>query len=81
MRRRREGVVVTQAGSEHVPFCVTLARAVGVADLDDNDNNHSLGLDVVGTALSAAFPAGQVVDPRGDVNPYTEVAVTRQALG
>jgi len=55
--------------SEVVPFAL--------ADLDDNDNNHSLCLDVVGTPLSVSFPAGHLVDPRGDLNPSTEVAVAR----
>jgi hypothetical protein len=48
-----------------------------LADLDDNDNNHSLCLNVAGTALSVACPAGHVVDPNGDVNGDTRVDVTR----
>ena len=48
-----------------------------LADLDDNDNNHSLCIGVTGTALSVSFPAGHVVDPNGDLNPNTEVAVMR----
>jgi hypothetical protein len=48
-----------------------------LADPDDNDNNHSLCLDVTDTALSVSFPAGHVVDPDVDLNPDTQVAVTR----
>jgi len=55
--------------SEVVPFAL--------ADLGDNDNDHNLCLDVAGAALSVSFPAGHLVDPRGDLNPNTDVAVTR----
>ena len=55
--------------TEVVPFAL--------ADLDDNDNNHSLCLDVVGAPLSVSFPAGHLVDPRGDLNPNTETEVRR----
>ena len=48
-----------------------------LADLDDNDNNHNLCLNVADRAASVSFPAGHVVDPNGDLNPATEVAVTR----
>jgi len=48
-----------------------------LADLDDNDNNHALCLDVAGTVLSISFPGGRVVDPNGDLNPATQVAVFR----
>jgi hypothetical protein len=49
----------------------------GLADLDDNDHNHSLCLNVADRAGSVSFPAGHVVGPNGDVNPATEVGVTR----
>jgi hypothetical protein len=48
-----------------------------LADLNDNDNNHSLCLDVKGTAIAVEFPAGHLVDPNKDVNPDTRVAVSR----
>jgi hypothetical protein len=48
-----------------------------LGDLDDNDNNHRLCLDTIDTVLSVSFPAGYVVDPNGDLNPATTVAVTR----
>jgi hypothetical protein len=62
--RRQDG-----SHGEVVPFAL--------ADLNDNDNNHSLCLKVSDTALAVSFPAGHVVDPNRDVNPQTEVAVTR----
>jgi hypothetical protein len=62
--RRSDGTTATA-----VPFAL--------ADLDDNDNNHSLCLDVTGAALSVSFPAGHVVDPNGDLNPDTTVEVIR----
>ena len=49
----------------------------GLADLDDSDNNHNLCLNVADRDVSVSFPAGHVVDPNGDVNPATEVTVTR----
>jgi hypothetical protein len=47
-----------------------------LADLNDNDNNHSLCLDVKGTAIAVTFPAGHLVDPNRDVNPETRVEVS-----
>lgn len=69
----REQYVVTietEDGSsgEVVPFAL--------GNLDDMDNNHDLCLDVVGTPVSVAFPAGYVTDPNGDLNPETGVEVT-----
>jgi hypothetical protein len=54
-----------------------IAVPFALADLDDNDNNHSLCLDVAGTARSVSFLAGHIVDPNGDLNTATAVEVTR----
>jgi hypothetical protein len=73
-------------GTERALYRVRLQRPDGsrsdvvpfaLADLDDNDNNHSLCLNVADKAVSVSFPAGHVVDPNGDLNPATEVAVAR----
>ncbi|GAB4523162.1 MAG: hypothetical protein Tsb0020_41580 [Haliangiales bacterium] len=47
-----------------------------VGDLNDRDNNHKLCLDMEGTPVHIAFPAGFVTDPNEDLNPDTQVAVT-----
>jgi hypothetical protein len=62
--RMSDGVV-----SEVVPFAL--------ADLNDGDNNHLLCLHTEGTPESVSFPAGFLVDPRGDLNEDTMIAVTR----
>ena len=49
-------------------------KAIG--DLNDEDNNHELCLGVGGKPVSVFFPAGLVVDPRGDRNPDTRIAVS-----
>jgi hypothetical protein len=46
-----------------------------LADLGDGDNNHLLCLDTADTPISVSFPAGVLVDPNGDLNPATTVAV------
>ncbi|MEM1177737.1 MAG: hypothetical protein AAGM22_05300 [Acidobacteriota bacterium] len=48
-----------------------------LADLGDGDNNHELCLDRRGEPLSVKFHAGLVTDPREDLNPETQVRVTR----
>ncbi|NJN17597.1 MAG: hypothetical protein HC822_15670 [Oscillochloris sp.] len=48
-----------------------------LGDLGDGDNNHLLCLDVPGTPLEVAFPAGYFTDPNDDLNPDTRVAVTQ----
>ena len=48
---------------------------VSLANLGDGDNNHVLCLDTADQALSVAFPGGILVDPNGDLNPPTAVAV------
>ena len=47
-----------------------------IADLGDGDNNHELCLDVDGEPLAVQFPPGLMTDPREDLNPQTQVAVT-----
>jgi hypothetical protein len=46
-----------------------------LADLEDRDNNHLLCLDTSDPAVSVSFPAGHLVDPNGDLNPDTHIAV------
>lgn len=48
-----------------------------IGDLNDNDNNHELCLDVDGPPISIFFPAGALTDPNEDLNPDTEIAVSR----
>lgn len=54
-----------------------VVRPMALADLGDGDNNHELCLDVTDPAVSVRFPAGHLIDPRGDVNEDTGIAVTR----
>lgn len=51
-----------------------------LADLGDGDNNHLLCLDVAGTPRKVSFPAGHLIDPRGDLNPATEISVAAAPL-
>jgi hypothetical protein len=51
-----------------------------LADLGDGDNNHLLCLDVAGTPRKVSFPAGHLIDPRGDLNPATEMTVAPAPL-
>jgi len=48
-----------------------------LADLNDGDNNHLLCLDAEGIPESVSFPAGFLVDPRGDLNPYTRADIQK----
>ena len=48
-----------------------------LADHDDPDNNHVLCLDTADTAVAVSFPAGVFVDPNDDLNPATNLSVTR----
>lgn len=66
-------------------YRVTLVQADGtriavpplaIGDLGDNDNNHDLCLGIAGTPISVFFPAGALVDPNGDLNPDTQIAVS-----
>lgn len=50
---------------------------IALAELDDGDNNHFLCLDTADPAVAVSFPAGHLVDPNGDLNPDTDVAVSR----
>lgn len=71
--------------AERALYRVTVAQADGseedivpadLADLGDNDNNHLLCLDTAAQATAVSFPAGHLVDPNGDLNPDTRIAVT-----
>lgn len=50
-----------------------------LADLGDMDNNHLLCLDTAGVPVRVGAVADRFVDPRGDLNPATAVAVTGDA--
>lgn len=72
--------------AERKLYRVTVTRAdgsseeispVALGELDDNDNNHFLCLDTTDPAVAVSFPAGHLVDPRQDLNPDTEVTVSR----
>ena len=52
-----------------------------LADLEDRDNNHLLCLDTSDSAVSVSFPAGQLVDPNHDLNPYTHIVVKKEHRG
>jgi len=47
-----------------------------LADLGDNDNNHLLCLDSTAAAMAVTFPGGHLVDPNGDLNAESRIAVT-----
>ena len=49
---------------------------IALAELTDRDNNHFLCLDTDDTAVAVSFPEGQLVDPNGDLNPYTTVEIS-----
>ena len=70
--------------AERALYSVTVERPDGssdeivplaLADLGDRDNNHLLCLDTSDPAVLVTFPAGHLVDPNKDLNPYTQVAV------
>lgn len=70
--------------SERLLYQVTLTQSDGstktvapfaLGDLGDGDNNHLLCLDLPGTPLAVAFPAGHLVDPNHDLNPDTTIPV------
>ncbi|NKC34340.1 hypothetical protein [Falsiroseomonas selenitidurans] len=68
---------VTVRGADGTERQITPAA---LADLGDGDNNHLLCLDTGDRPVSVSFPAGVLVDPNGDLNPATLVAV-RWRLG
>jgi hypothetical protein len=70
----RAGYTVFLGGEGDGPAEVT---PFAVGDLGDGDNNHELCLDTERPPIRVAFPAGLVTDPREDLNPATEVAVSR----
>lgn len=66
-----------------VPYEITVETADGptviapmaLADLRDNDNNHLLCLDTDAPATLVSLAAGEVTDPREDLNVATSIAV------
>ncbi len=46
-----------------------------IGDLDDFDNNHLLYFDQAITPTMLSLPGGLVIDPNGDVNPFTSVDI------
>lgn len=54
---------------------------IGISDLDDNDNNHLLYFDRAITPGTLFLPAGLVIDPNGDVNPATAIAINADDCG
>lgn len=48
---------------------------VAIGDLNDNDNNHLLYFDQAVTPARLSLPGGLLIDPNGDFNPDTSVAV------
>ncbi len=69
--RRLYRVAVKRAAGSNV----TVVPAA-LADLEDRDNNHLLCLNTADSPVSVGFPAGHLVDPNGDLNPETAIAVS-----
>jgi hypothetical protein len=46
-----------------------------LADLGDNDNNIDLCLDEIGVPVLLKIKGGIAIDPRGDVNPTTQITI------
>ncbi|WP_228780195.1 hypothetical protein [Aquiflexum lacus] len=46
-----------------------------LADLGDNDNNTDLCLDEIGVPVLLKIKGGIAIDPRGDVNPATQIPI------
>jgi hypothetical protein len=59
----------------HPDGSTEVVAPAALADLGDNDNNHLLCLDTSVPATAVAFPAGHLVDPNGDLNPDSQIAV------
>jgi hypothetical protein len=60
--------------AERKLYRVEVQRAdtpIALAELEDRDNNHFLCLDTDDTAVAVSFPGGRLIDPNGDLNPYT----------
>ncbi|MDG1943058.1 MAG: hypothetical protein P8J17_02200 [Halioglobus sp.] len=49
---------------------------IALAELKDMDNNHFLCLNTDDTAVAVSFPEGRLVDPNGDLDPYTAVKIS-----
>ena len=56
---------------------IDIVVPVALADLKDNDNNHFLCLDTADPAVTVSFPAGYLVDPNRDLNPDTQIKISR----
>lgn len=63
---------------QHADGSTSNVSPASLAELGDNDNNHFLCLDTMLPATVVAFPAGHLVDPNGDLNPNSHVAVFPQ---
>jgi hypothetical protein len=68
--QHRIGYQVTTSMGTVTPFVL--------GDLDDRDNYVHLCLDSDAAAQKVSFPAGIVVDPRGDLNPATSIEISPQ---
>jgi len=78
------GVTVPEGGdvgdAQRAAYTVTLEDGTSIspssfADAMDNDNVQDLCLDSLMRATRVTVRAGTVVDPRGDLNPETSIAV------
>lgn len=69
-----KSIIVTVQNVEGVE---TVVHPFALADLRDQDNNIDLCLNSSGTPVKVSVVAGTVIDPRGDLNPETEVIVQK----
>lgn len=54
---------------------------IGIGDLNDNDNNHLLYFDQAISPGTLFLPGGLLIDPNGDHNPATSIAVVLSPCG
>ena len=73
-QEQRDLYTVTVAGADDTEADIV---PIAIGDLGDRDNNHLLCLPTTEAAVRVSFPAKQVVDPNQDLNPATEVIVSR----